>query len=319
MSVGDELDAPIVPADPDLLARWIGVAGLLASAEELQTRRGGAWPGLALITADTADEAVLGLIAASGTPPPSERDTFDRIYELALAVLDERGHTMPQGLRTRLLQVHRQRNLAVHLGVEPAPRMVQTALRTATELRSLAIDSLEILEAFRTAGPVRAVAHVIAIPVISQALSEAERLLGEDQLVEAADQAAIALHEALERVSPSLRTRPRGFRIPHIDREVRDALSGLRDRANRHEAWILATGLGLRPRELRRLQRTVGEPIYTMAGPQPHSIPRDPRVELNRPLVEWAVLTTADIIYRLWQDDSLFLSDDPWREELEDE
>ena len=53
--------------DPDLLARWLGIAAPLASATELKARQGGAWPALAL-SADAATEAVLGLIASTSAP-----------------------------------------------------------------------------------------------------------------------------------------------------------------------------------------------------------------------------------------------------------
>ena len=317
-SVGSE-DAPPArqrpPADPDLLARWIGVAQLLASAGEMQTRGGGAWPGLALVTADTANEAILGMIAASGPRPPTERDHFDQVYSLAFAVLRDSGHPMPASLSNRVLQVHRLRNLAVHLGAAPPTRMVETALRTATELRGLAIDALDVLEAFRDSGPVRAVAEIVALEAVSIPLAEAERLLSSGDLEGAANQASIALDGALSRVTPALRS----WRSSRIRtgrdwaRDLKEAVEALTDRSNRMEAWIVAAGVGLTPGELDRLQRLVGSPVYTLGGPQPHSINRDPKVELTAGAVEWAVLSTADVIYRLWQNDSMRLGE-AWEE-----
>jgi hypothetical protein len=260
------------------------------------------------------------MVAASGSEPPRDQARFDELYKLALAVFTERGHPMPAALQERVLRIHRLRNLAVHLGAEPASRMVQSALRTAGELRALAIDTLEALEAFRESGPVQAVATLVSVESISVPLAEAERLLGEDKVSEAADQASIALYATLERVSPRLRSthyrRPSSLMMGReTSREVTDAVIGLNDRANRLESWILASALGLRPRELRHLQQMLGEPVYTMGGPQPRRIDRDEGIELSRTTVESALLTTADVVYRLWQDDSLILSDEPWRED----
>jgi len=317
-------DSPAAP-DPDLLARWIAVASLLASATEMQGRRGGAWPGLALITADTADEAVLGLIAAAGDDPPAERAGFSEIYKLALAVLDARERPMPESMRGRVLRVHRARNMAVHLAVEPAETLVATAIRTAVELRELAIEALDVLAAFRESGPVRAVAELVGIPAVSGPLGEAERLLAEGKPSEAADQAAAALHAALSRVTPGLRDW--GHRRPMLrntfpgqgmssdyrnaERALEEAFVAADKRSDRLEAWILAFGLGLRPSELARLQRVVGTPIYTMGGPQPAAVNRHPDVELTPEAVTSAVLLTADVIYRLWQNDSM-RAGEPW-------
>lgn len=192
--------------DPDLVARWIAIAALLASAQDLQARGGGAWPALALIAADTANETILGTIAVAGGKYPARDASFEDTYNLALAALDELEHTMPQGLRTRVVTVHRHRNAAVHAGVEPAPKVIRRALETAADLRSLAVDALELMESFRTAGPVTAVAKVVGIEPIASALIGAEQHLEADRLERAADQCAIALDAALERVKPGLRS-----------------------------------------------------------------------------------------------------------------
>jgi hypothetical protein len=179
--------------DPELLARWIAIGQLLASADELRSRHAGAWPGLALVTADTANEAVLGLIAASGSNPPEERDSFDQVYSAALSALRERELDIPQSMRTRIQQSHRARNSAVHLGVDPVARLADTAIRTAPELRALAVEALDVLRPFHGSGPVGAVAELVGLQSVSEPLREAERLLAEGSLADAADQTSIAL------------------------------------------------------------------------------------------------------------------------------
>lgn len=101
--------------------------------------------------------------------------------------------------------------------------------------------------------------------------------------------------------------------FPKAERDLEAAFQNAEDRSDRLEAWILATGLGLRPAELARLQRVLGTPTYTLGGPQPHAIDRYRDVELTQPVVEAALLLTADVIFRLWQNDSMRLGE-PWED-----
>lgn len=69
--------------DPDLLGRWVAIASLLASAQELDARGGGAWRPLALVAADNATESILGTIATSLGEPPGRDATFEQTLRLA--------------------------------------------------------------------------------------------------------------------------------------------------------------------------------------------------------------------------------------------
>ena len=82
--------------DPELLSRWSALTGLIASAEEMLGRRGGAWTALALVAADTASEAFLGFIATAGSTPLGDREGWDKIYDLALAAFAENGRDLLQ-------------------------------------------------------------------------------------------------------------------------------------------------------------------------------------------------------------------------------
>jgi hypothetical protein len=104
-----------------------------------------------------------------------------------------------------------------------------------------------------------------------------------------------------------------GDEFAGIGRDLDRTFAALDERDDRLEAWILAIGVGPRPSELMRLQRLLGRPLYTMGGPQPHAMIRDPNTELTQPAVEAALLLTADLIYRLWQSDNLRMGE-PWDE-----
>ena len=98
-----------------------------------------------------------------------------------------------------------------------------------------------------------------------------------------------------------------------LPRELEETLKSHDDRADRLEAWILAIGLGLRPAELVRLQRLLGRPTYTLSR-DPPKVHRREDARLTPEDVEWALLTTADVTYRLWQGDAMKLGE-PWSEE----
>jgi hypothetical protein len=295
--------------DPDLLGRWVAIASLLASAQELDERGGGAWRPLALVAADNAVESILGTIASSLGEPPGRDATFEQTLQLAEAALAGGANAIDQSLRTRILTTHRHRNAAVHHGAEPAGRAVARAIETALELRQRAIDSLTLLEAFRDSGPASAVGRLVGLEPIATPLTKAERFLVEGELLSAADQCAIALHEAIERVKPGLRTYELLSRGRMRDR-VDELDEMVREQNRLHEAWILAIGLGIRPVELSRLRRVLGEPIYLInGGGEPDSVDRS-EIELTEALVSWALRTTTDVIFRLWQSESL--SPNPW-------
>lgn len=309
--------------DPELFTRWLTIAHLLTSAEELQARGGWAWPSLAIVAADAATEAMLGLVANASANPPSDRAKFEDILSVAVDELRLHGGDISTSLRTRTLASHRARNAAIHEGTSPGANTVNAAIKAAIELRDLIAGTLDPLAPFGGAGPVRAIATIVDFQPISVPLAEAERLLTEGSFTQAADHAAIALDAALARVKPPLRGRPsrmvptgsfRGkFSSPTgvstgwpsplgaAERQLDTILGNLRDQLTHHEAWILAGGLGMRPAELAELQRVLGTPWRGGTV----TVQRDEKVTLTREVVESALLRTADLVYRLWQGGSL--------------
>jgi|BarGraNGADG00212_1021973.scaffolds.fasta_scaffold15636_3 hypothetical protein len=290
--------------DPELLSRWLALTGLIASAEEMLGRRGGAWTALALVAADTASEAVLGFIATAGSTPLGDREGWDKIYDLALAALAENGRDLPPGLRARINRAHRLRNLALHVGAEPIPREAEAAVKTARDLMELASHGSPELEMIATAGPLEGVGRLVAMPPITDPLIAAAVALREKRYVDAADKAAIALQEALARVAPPLR--PAHFRwypSSFFSQPIGESLQILSHRAGLLEAWVLALGTGLRPVELAELRQVLGQPTWGANGRI--DVNRDPATDLSPSAVESATSKTADVIFRLWHSDSL--------------
>lgn len=296
--------------DPDILARWIGITSLIASASSLATRGAGAWPRLALIGADTAIEAILGLLATEGPTPPPEAAEFDDVYKGAIRFLQERDTDLPQGLRTKIREGHRLRNSALHHGTEPALRAVTRAIETAEALRDFAVAQSPLLEAFSASGPIRAVARLVDISKLSDSLAAAADAQDQREWVAAADNASIALDRALRLVRPRLRTEEEWWRLPlrmrqlsdQTNRELGGAFDSVNKRAEALESWILSIATGLQPREIEGLQRVLGRPAYYAAGPI--RINRAPQA-LGEAEIDRALLLVADVIFRLWLSESI--------------
>lgn len=296
--------------DSDLLARWIGVSSLMSSAEEMLAREGGAWTRLALVATDAASEALLGLLAVDGPEPPSRDARFEDVYQSAIKALRAVGRDFPAGLGPRLLDGHRLRNAALHIGSEPAVRAVDRAVVATRDLRNVVIAGSASLAPFQTSGPIQAIARFVKVEAVSGPLFEADRLLREGKLDAAADQAAIAFDLALRRVDPPLRPR-QGSRHRHplstageliqtpYGRSRRpDEIGPVDDRLALVEVWVLALGVGMAPGKLEHLRTVLGAPRYSL---DPPSARRSPDVVLTREIVEAAILEVADVVFRLWQ------------------
>lgn len=277
-------------------------------------RGAGMWPQLALVAADTAIEAALGLIAGDGPNAPRERADFEDVLAAAIAELRDHERDLPAGLPTRIRAGHRLRNAAIHHGSEPTPRAAQRAIVTATQLRDLAAAQSPLLAAFRASGPVRAVADLVGQERVSGPLRAAADALDRHEVAEAADQGAIAIDQALRLIRPALRPATTGFARMRLEQaglftEARDVLEAMDERAKLLEAWVLAMGVGLGPRELADLRDTLGSPMYTFGGTTVH---RAEKV-VDEATIDSAVLLVADVVFRLWVSDSFPREgEDPW-------
>lgn len=305
--------------DPELVARWLAIAGLLATADTMLERGGVAWDRMALIAADTAVEGALGMVAEVGEIDVDDRAGWDEVYSAAISSFAAAGVKVPPSLRARLVRIHRQRNIALHHGSEPAPSAARHAIQAARDLQDLATTAVPSMAPLRGSGPLEAVAQMIDIEAVAGPLSRSAGYLSDGDLTAAADQGAIALDETLRRTTPPLRiTESPALQISRL--RVREAPASLapvwqridgeigqvRRKAKRQEAWIIALGIGMRPAELRRLQHTLGTPIRYASGRI--NVERADDVDLSRDNVEAALNTVADVIFRLWFQDAIVAS-----------
>jgi len=284
---------------PDLIPRWLGVMSLIASAQQM-VGRGGIWPALAMVSADAAVEALLGMIATTSADPPGDRDSFDVLYEKARKAMAAAKVSFPPGLPQRINSSHRQRNVGLHLGSEISPGVALIGVQAARELRSLVRKNSTALSVIDDAGVIRAVGRMTNVKDIETAMNAADAALGEGRVKDAVDQAAIALDIATQRLDPRLKPEhfePNVLKYGDSDRRLRDLKDWYDKRFEFHETWMIATAVGLHPVEYRDLKRVLGSVSWYVGG----------RIDVRRveepdpATAEAAVLTVADVLFRLTQ------------------
>jgi hypothetical protein len=205
-----------------------------------------------------------------------------------------------------MVRTHRARNSALHVGAEPGERTVETALGAARELLAIAAATSPLLEQISRAGPVQAVAGLVDVPSIREALLAALAALARGDLVGAADSTANAFDATLGRLDPPLRvhgTVPQGklqlvssygppgtIRIEEISRPHEK-------RADLAEVWLVALAIGMRPNEVEELHRVLGHVVRFLNGRI--EVRRAPEIMLTMALVESSLLKVAAIVFRL--------------------
>jgi hypothetical protein len=276
---------------------------------------------MSLVAADTAIEAILGLIASEGTKPVGERAHFDDVYQAAIVALRDGGRPMPAGLGRRLLEGHRLRNASIHHGSEPASGATARHLRAAIDLRNVATQGSPTLGAFAASGPVRAVAGLVEVKDVSAALTQAA---DSSDPTARADAAAQALEAALGRLHPPLR--PRFRSAAYLNRassysrhgEVADLAlrsdvgklaEGIGQRLDLMEPYLMAAAVGLTPAELDAMRTVLGRPRYYGDGRV--VVQRADSVKIDDAAAERAVLAVTDLVFRMWATDR-FRPPDAW-------
>ncbi len=281
----------------------------------MAARRAGAWNALALSAADTASENVLGLLATTGPDPLSDRESWDQIYQHAIKALRAQHRNLPPGLGQRVVRAHRARNIAVHIGSEPSATEVARAIATCRDLMAFAAAGSPLLTLLAGAGPLHAVAELVTIPAVVDPLREAGDALVAERYTEAADKAAVALEQALLRISPPIRPYfsrhpPRfGYRVgePRVLGDLEDYLQWADQRLGMLDEWVLSVAVGLPANELRAIRDVLGRPIFFAGGNI--EVRRSEKVVLTPATVHRCALEAASMIYRLSQSNAIALLD----------
>ena len=187
-----------------------------------------------------------------------------------------------------------------------------------TGVQTCALPISPLLEQISRVGPVQAVAELVEVPPIREALLAASEALDHGDLRVAADSAAIAFDATLRRLDPPLRaraTKPQGqvLRVssygPQRPIDIDEITRPSEMRADLAEVWLLALAIGLRPSEVEDLHRVLGNALGFLDGRI--EVRRAPEVILTAALVERSLLKVAAIVFRLVANGELRVRE-PW-------
>jgi hypothetical protein len=288
-------------ADAALLRRWLTALGLLASAEELVRRGDDAACSTSLIAADSACEAVLGILGTWSALSLKQEPTYNGLMGRAIDAASQAGSSLNVGLLADLRTTRATRNTAMHHGATATAAQAALACQCARRL-------LDVLPAVSTrfgalqpgAGIVTAIASLINAPDLAEQFALGERALAAGEAVEAADAASRAHSALLYRLDPPMGREHPGPLSPFDLRELgrgRRYIEGLGESVVELQGWVNASALGLEPVKYRKLRKTLGLHLQFAGGTDAIRREQVPTLEASR----LALVTVAEMAFRLWQ------------------
>jgi hypothetical protein len=292
---------------PDIAATrlWVTAVGLLGQAEEALARGSILDFTSSLIVADTATEAVLGLLASDSPTPSKAKEAYEAwLQDAALAA------GMNKGLVTEIRNVHELRNQAAHNGYEAHERDAERATQVAREVLGLVPLVLERFGRLASgAGVASAVASVIEPHPAASALVDAQLALSGGKNQAALEAISVAHYIAIASIEPSLPhlpTGPVGMRSTAdvASQVLMTRLQPVEESIRAIERWLTPIALGIRPAEYSRLRRLLPLPLAIAQGLNAYHWPTEPEPDQAR----WAVERISTLILRLWESQSLTVS-----------
>lgn len=244
--------------NPIAIRQWVVATGLVLQAEDLQTRGTSIDHATALIVADTAAEATLGLISSFLSDPLTGEDHGTYLKRA------ERRAKLPARLVVELRAVHKLRNGAVHHAAEVASVDSQRAISAARELVDTYVP--RVLRSTRVLGPGAGIPDAVAAligdhPIAVRLQFGADALRRRDEVV-ALEHFAAGLYLTRIYATPAL-PRPPSLRFPRglPSRDETEAEDWRRDVEN----WVVPMALGLSPRAYSSLS-SVGPGVVYIPG-----------------------------------------------------
>jgi hypothetical protein len=305
--------------DAIIVRRWLIAVSLASSSSELATSLSPVSAGAALVSADTAAEAILSILADQVGEPVKAKAPHEDLLVLATRMSASAGTPIPSTLARVIRLTHTRRNGVVHNGDDATQRDVeeaQLAVSGLLEVLSRALPALSVLPT--GAGLLRAVASQIDAPDLAAKMIEAEGCMSDGKLSEAREAASIALGIMLGRVTPRLQDpRPASYQPPYRgagtgstdhraivanDRALAEQFDVTGRRLKVLSAWVTPIALGLPPADFARLTDTLGEATRSIGGrwqvwPE---VATPVAIDLS-----WALATRARVVFRLWEIGSL--------------
>jgi hypothetical protein len=247
--------------DPVAVRQWVVCVGLVLEAENAARSGSSIDRAIALITADTAIEAMLGLMS-SRVLDPLDTHSFGTYLKRAAAV-----SRMPDHDHRELNAIHKIRNGAIHTASGVSADDVLRATSAARRVLDTYVP--RVLKQTRALGPGRgladAVASVIEPHPIAHWLSAAQQAVAKRQgkeALQASARAFVAVKHFATPGLPSTHSHVDGMEVARqlgalargkdtrLEARVNDLSSGVRQL----ESWVVPIALGLSPPEYQRLQ-----------------------------------------------------------------
>jgi hypothetical protein len=306
-----------VRQESTIVARWLGAVSLIAAAEDAARARVGALNIVAVASAHSATEVMLGLIASRRPGRPGPRfETFDALLKRATDALPP-GVPLPDHLPSELINLNDVRNFALHRGVAVAD---STAAEAALTARTL-LDVLPLVVALEAlpggGGLTRAVARRIEDKRLREYLELAEDLFRANDHLGAATNLSGAFTLVIHRAELPSRDPSSRWSLPNtggglqrdptsaLAKAVDGQLAKLHESVQRDERWVRRIALGQSRATLARLETILGEANWGSGSLRTlrHGAP-DPSIDD----VAWAMARVTEIVYRLSVAGSLDLS-----------
>ena len=293
-----------------IIDRWFAAVALTSESERAAAVDFGSQNVVAVATAHSACEIVLGLIAdEAATEPGNVPDPalgsvkFGDAILAAAGVLAKQGRSelMPHPLRRELKTLNDVRNMALHRGTAVA---YETAVQAPTTARTMLAILPHVLPEAVELGPgcglASAVADLQESPSIARGLRSADEQLSAGDHERAADWLSQVWRYATSRADLPRMTSIDWMKVK-LDRSHKNFLVDA-------EGWITQVATGLDSRSRTRLLRILGS-LSAATGPngEPHTAFRDRSI--TREDVVWAADAVANVVYRLWSAGRLDLSE----------
>ena len=194
-------------ASQAIVRRWLTAVALRASAGDVAARGTPVEAAAGLVSADAAGETALGILADLSGAVSKQRDSHERLIELALQTVDEAGTAIPLDVLRAIRVAHGDRNRVVHHGQEPGPRMVEEAIAAVDGLLTVLGIVLPALGAVPPgSGVASAIATLVDIPELAEQLVAGDAAIAAGDVRGALTASAIGHAILLSRALPPLKS-----------------------------------------------------------------------------------------------------------------
>jgi hypothetical protein len=296
-------------ADPIAIRQWVVSVGFVLEAEDASGRGSSVDRAMALITADTAIESVLGLLS-SRVAEPLQSDGYGAYLARAKNVAK-----LPDRLVREIGAVHKLRNNAVHSAAEVSAADALRGIVSARELLDTYVP--RVLRQTRALGRGTGIGHAVASLIpghpIAARLEAAQAAIAKGDPKQALEQSAFAFDLVKIYTTPELpsdrwsrrrlRSTTFGSRDPigQALRPVKEAIEAQDDGLTKVEHWIVPLALGMSPAAFAALSQSLPFVVRT----RPPQVQWNDEASPDAATARRSIEAVSLLVLRLWLTDTL--------------